>query len=169
MITLLLLLLALLIIAIIVLVIGGLFAIAWPLAIVLIIGLIIDILVIKKLFKKKGSWCKASVFITERIEEIHRMDVKFTEPLMKGGCMNHKFRKALIKWGLSCMGIILTYELFGNIGILFGVGLIYVIISYLWKFLKKGFTWPLLSPSKELRGSPSVDRKNYTSYNERKV
>jgi len=32
-------------------------------------------------------------------------------------------------------------------------------------FLKKGFTQPLLSPSKELRGSPSVDRKNYNSYN----
>ena len=58
-------------------------------------------------------------------------NVKFTAPIMKGGFMNPKFRKALIKWGLSCLGLILTFEIFGNIGILFGVGLCYVIISYL--------------------------------------
>lgn len=45
--------------------------------------------------------------------------------------MNSKFKKGLLKWGLSCLGIVLTYEIFGNIGILFGVGLCYVIISYL--------------------------------------
>ena len=55
MITLLVLLLAAIAVCLIVLVVGGVLVIAWPLAIILVIGLAIDILVIKKLCKKKGD------------------------------------------------------------------------------------------------------------------
>lgn len=67
-----------------------------------------------------------------RLQRLYPLQiVKITPSLMKGGFMNRKFRKALLKWGLSCLGLILTFEIFGDIGILFGVGLCYVIISYL--------------------------------------
>lgn len=54
MITLALLIIALAIIAILVLAIAGIVAIAWPILIILGIGLIIDILVFKLIFGKKG-------------------------------------------------------------------------------------------------------------------
>ena len=54
MVTLALLIIALAIIAILVLAIAGIVAIAWPILIILGIGLIIDILVFKLIFGKKG-------------------------------------------------------------------------------------------------------------------
>ena len=43
--------------------------------------------------------------------------------------MNDELKKGLIKWALSVAGVIACYLIFGSIGILFGVGLAYVIIS----------------------------------------
>ena len=39
--------------------------------------------------------------------------------------------KALLKWFLCCTGLIVLYCLFGNIGILFAVGLGLVITKYM--------------------------------------
>lgn len=41
-----------------------------------------------------------------------------------------RFAKALTKWFLSCLSLIIFYAIFGDVGILFGVGLSYVIIYY---------------------------------------
>lgn len=54
MITLCVILLALLALAIIVLALAGLIVVAWPVLLVLVIGLIIDIGVLKLIFRKKG-------------------------------------------------------------------------------------------------------------------
>lgn len=45
--------------------------------------------------------------------------------------MNDEFKNALRKWALSIAGLIACYIIFGNIGILFGCGLGYVIIAYM--------------------------------------
>ena len=39
--------------------------------------------------------------------------------------------KALLKWFLCCTGMIVLYSLFGNVGILFAVGLGMVITKYM--------------------------------------
>lgn len=53
MITIMLLLIALCIIGLLVLIVGGLLAIAWPIAVILVLGILIDGIVIKNIFKKK--------------------------------------------------------------------------------------------------------------------
>ena len=45
--------------------------------------------------------------------------------------LNNELKKGLAKWALSVAGLIACYLIFGEIGILFGVGLAYVIISYM--------------------------------------
>lgn len=40
------------------------------------------------------------------------------------------FKKALAKWGICCGGLIALYLIFGDIGILFAVGLAYVVCKY---------------------------------------
>lgn len=53
MITIMLLLIALCLIGLVVLIVGGLIAIAWPIAVILILGILVDGMVIKHIFKKK--------------------------------------------------------------------------------------------------------------------
>jgi hypothetical protein len=55
MITLTILILALLAVALILLILGGICYIAWPIVLILVIGLFIDIFMIKLLFKKIGG------------------------------------------------------------------------------------------------------------------
>ena len=45
--------------------------------------------------------------------------------------MNPGFIKALRKWAVACLGFFGCYMLFGDIGIIFGVGLAYVAVKYL--------------------------------------
>lgn len=42
-----------------------------------------------------------------------------------------RFGKALLKWAICCIGLIVLYLIFGDIGILFAVGLAYVVIAYM--------------------------------------
>ncbi len=55
MITIILLLLLLCFVGLAVLIIGGLLAVLWPIAVILILGLVIDMLCLGKLFKKKNK------------------------------------------------------------------------------------------------------------------
>lgn len=49
----------------------------------------------------------------------------------KGGVKLLRFGKALLKWVLSVVGLCACYYIFGNIGIVFGITLAYVIVYYL--------------------------------------
>ena len=42
-----------------------------------------------------------------------------------------RFGKALLKWAICCAALIGLYLVFGDIGILFAVGLDYVVIAYM--------------------------------------
>ena len=39
-------------------------------------------------------------------------------------------KKALIKWAISCIALIVLYYIFGDIGILFAVGLTFILFKY---------------------------------------
>lgn len=45
--------------------------------------------------------------------------------------MNQNLRKGLTKWAVSCVSLIAFYLIFGDIGILFALGLSFVVIKYL--------------------------------------
>ena len=45
--------------------------------------------------------------------------------------MNSELGKGLCKWALAVISLIANFLIFGDIGILFGVGLAYVFIRYL--------------------------------------
>lgn len=45
--------------------------------------------------------------------------------------MNPELKKGLLKWVLCVISLIANFLIFGDIGILFGVGLCFVFIKYL--------------------------------------
>ena len=39
-------------------------------------------------------------------------------------------KRALIKWGISCAALIVLFLIFGDIGILFAVGIFFILFKY---------------------------------------
>ncbi|GEM_PF-5232662 len=39
-------------------------------------------------------------------------------------------KRALIKWAIACVALIVLFAIFGDIGILFWVGLLYVLLTF---------------------------------------
>ncbi len=54
----------------------------------------------------------------------------FESPVTEGEEKERSMGRALIKWGICCLALIILFLIFGDIGILFAVGIFFILFKY---------------------------------------